>query len=170
MAYDLFSVIQTWQEVGIYGVLLPFLLIFAISFAIFEKIKIFGDKKNINIIVSLVLGLLFLQNVYLVERIQFILPKVGFTLLIFVLFLLLLGVFTGKTNVLEKGYTWIGIVVALIFLAWSMYPDEGYGGLFDPVFLFFEQIPEWVVLVAVVGGLIYLLTKDKTAEETKSKG
>jgi len=160
MAYDLFQVIATWQEIGIYGVLLPFLLIFAISFALLEKIRIFGDKRNINMIVSLVLGLLFLQNIFLVEQIQFILPKVGFSLLLFVLLLLLVGVFTGETKQASGKWTWLAFVVAIIFLVWSLSPDEGYGFAFDPIFYFFESIPQWVVLVAIVGGLIYLLTHE----------
>ena len=161
MAYDLFSIIATWQDIGIYGVLLPFLLIFAISFAILGKIQIFGvGKKNINVVVSLVLGLLFLQNVYLVERVQFILPKIGFSLLIFVLLLLLVGVLSGKPHETKPGYTWIAYVTAIIFLVWSLSPDEGSGMALDPIFYFFESIPQWGVLVAIAGGLIYLLTKE----------
>src|SRR3990167_646795 len=40
--------------------ILPFLLIFAIVFAILEKTKVFGDdKKQTNAIVSIVIGLIF---------------------------------------------------------------------------------------------------------------
>ena len=50
---DIFSQLE---GLGVYEYLLPFLLIFSITFAILEKVKILGeDKKNINIIVSVIL-------------------------------------------------------------------------------------------------------------------
>src|SRR3989344_5016519 len=108
MAYDLFQVVATWQDIGIYGVALPFLLVFVITFAILEKIQIFGaNGKKVHVVIALVLGLLFLQNIYLIERLQFILPKVAFSLLIFVLLLLLLGSLTGKAHdASDKKWTW----------------------------------------------------------------
>ena len=168
MAYDLFQVIATWQDIGIYGVLLPFLLIFAITFAILEKINIFGaGKKKINVIVALVLGLLFLQNIYLVERLQFILPKVGFSLLIFVLLLLLVGSLTGKAHdASDKKWTWLAFLVAIIFLAWAISPFETFDNALDPILLFFDSVPQWIVILAIVGGLIYLIVNEKPTTTT----
>ena len=161
MAYDLYSVIQQWQEIGIYGVLLPFLLIFAISFAVLEKIQIFGaGKKQINVLISAILGLLFLQNVYLIERIQFILPKVAFSLLIFVVFLLLAGVLSGKTHEASNGWSWLAFLAAAIFLIWSLSPLESEGFGWDPIYYFFDTIPQWIVVVAIVGTILYFLTKE----------
>ena len=52
------NIVYTLERWGVSDILLPFLLIFAIVFAILEMTKIFGaDKKNINVIVSLVMGL-----------------------------------------------------------------------------------------------------------------
>ncbi|MBS3144476.1 hypothetical protein J4208_02725 [Candidatus Woesearchaeota archaeon] len=170
MAYDLYSVITQWQEIGVYGVLLPFLLIFAISFAILEKIKIFGEgKKQINVLVSAILGLLFLQNVYLIERIQFILPKVAFSLLIFVLFLLLAGVLSGKTHEASNGWSWLAFLAAAIFLIWSLSPLESEGFGWDPVYYFFETIPQWIVVIAIVGTILYFLTKEPGSSSSGKK-
>src|SRR3989338_2366626 len=170
MAYDLYSVITQWQEIGVYGVLLPFLLIFAISSAILEKIKIFGaGKKQINVLVSAILGLLFLQNVYLIERIQFILPKVAFSLLIFVLFLLLGGVLSGKTHEASNGWSWLAFLAAAIFLIWSLSPLESEGFGWDPVYYFFETIPQWIVVIAIVGTILYFLTKEPGSSSSGKK-
>ena len=138
MAYDLFQVIATWQDIGIYGVALPFLLIFIITFAILEKIKLFGNNgKKIHVVIALVLGLLFLQNIYLVERLQFILPKVAFSLLVFVLLLLLVGALSGKKHDATGNWTWLAFLVAIIFLVWSISPFESFDNAFDPILLFF---------------------------------
>lgn len=170
MAYDLFQVVAAWQQVGVYGVLLPFLLIFAITFAILEKINIFG-KKNINLIVALILGLLFLQNIYLVDRLQFILPKISFAALIFVFLLFLVGILTGTTHTTSGKWIWIAYLAAIIFLVWSFSPTEDYGaGALDPFLNFFQELPPWVPLLAVLIGIVYLMTKSDTPPPPAGRG
>ena len=95
----------------------------------------------------------------MVERLQFILPKVGFSLLIFVLLLLLVGVFTGTTHQASGKWTWLAFLVGIIFLVWSISPFETFDNAFDPILLFFDSVPQWIVLAAIGGGLIYLLTR-----------
>jgi hypothetical protein len=53
------SVLYMLQDYSITEVLLPFLLIFTVLFAILQKIKIFGEeKKNINVVLSMIVALL----------------------------------------------------------------------------------------------------------------
>src|SRR3989338_1647654 len=55
---NLGGILQQW---AIADALLPFLLVFTISYAVLQKSKILGDKaKNFNVVVALVLGLLFI--------------------------------------------------------------------------------------------------------------
>ncbi len=61
MAYygGLSRVVYFLQDYSLTEVFLPFLLIFTILFAVFQKIKIFGDeKKNINVVLALLISLL----------------------------------------------------------------------------------------------------------------
>ncbi len=54
-------VTETFAQAGIFsGFILPFFLIFIIAFAILEKTKILGGNKQINAIVSLVIGFIFI--------------------------------------------------------------------------------------------------------------
>jgi hypothetical protein len=45
-------------------ILLPFLLVFFVVFAVLEKTKILGDKKQIHALVAFVIGLIFVGAVY----------------------------------------------------------------------------------------------------------
>src|SRR3990172_7462533 len=48
------------QELGVFDVLLPFILIFTIVFAILQKVKIFGTDEKVrsyNAVIALVMGL-----------------------------------------------------------------------------------------------------------------
>lgn len=168
MAYDFFSVIASWQEIGVYGVLLPFLLIFTLTFAILQKTKILGDKhKNLNIIVSFVLGLLFLQNVYLVESIQIFLPKIAYALLFFLMFLLLIGVFTGSADTFKK-WTWVAVVLAVLALLWASSSD--YTGGFLDWWRDSPELSQFIWIGLIVGGLIWLVQQDSGSEKGKDKG
>ena len=46
MALDLASILNNWNQMGMFSIVFPFLIIFAIVFAILQKTKIFGDSAN----------------------------------------------------------------------------------------------------------------------------
>ena len=96
------------DQMGFYDVALPFIVIFAITFALFEKVKVF-DNRNINGVIALGMGFLFLQNDYLLKMFHRVVPNVAFILLAVLLLLLLIGIFAG-----EKG-PWGGFLMFLTF-------------------------------------------------------
>ena len=70
-AFNFGDTVNYLVESGVYDVLLPFLLIFSIIFAILEKTKILGESKtNINVVVSVVIGLLLIVQRGIVEIIN----------------------------------------------------------------------------------------------------
>ena len=65
-------------DLGVYDVLLPFLLVFSIVFATLEKTAILGkDKSNINAIVAVVTGLLLVVQRGIVDTINIFLPRIS---------------------------------------------------------------------------------------------
>lgn len=96
------GVILFLEKFGFYDVVLPFLLVFTIVFAIFEKTKILGTeeldgvkytKKNLNSIVAFVVAFLVVLSTNLVAAINQIMANVVLLLLLSVCFLLLIGSF-----------------------------------------------------------------------------
>lgn len=127
------GVIDFFHDIGLYDVVLPFLLIFAIVFAILDKSRIFGtmkigdDKypvKNINAIVAFVIAFFVVASAHLVEVITKVSSQVVVLLLAAVLFLTLVGSFSEETdkgvfleNGWKTGFMWIMLVgIILIFL------------------------------------------------------
>jgi hypothetical protein len=131
--YDLYNIIAYWQDIGIYDIVLPFLLVFSISYAVLQKIKLFGkEAKRVNIIIAFVLGLLFLQNSYLTFTLQRFLPNVSLILIIFLIGLLLVGVFVGEKEWAGGGATIAAFVVSIVALIIAFTADFGPGyGLFE---------------------------------------
>ena len=96
------SVLSFFTDIGIYDVILPFLLVFTIVFAILEKTKVLGTeeiegkkytKKNLNSMVAFVMAFLVVASAQLVRIINETMANIVLLLLISVSFLLLIGSF-----------------------------------------------------------------------------
>ncbi|MFH2028105.1 MAG: hypothetical protein ABIJ08_03130 [Nanoarchaeota archaeon] len=96
------GVIEFFGEIGLYDVVLPFLLVFTIVFAIFEKTRILGTeeidgkmypRKNLNAMVGFVIAFFVIASAELVEIITKVSSNVVILLMASVLFLLLVGSF-----------------------------------------------------------------------------
>ena len=94
---------------------LPFLLIFAVVFAILQKSEILGkDKKQTDAIVALVVGLLVVAVGSATNIITGLMPILAVGLVVLLVFFLLWGfAFQGKLEV-HKGVRWAIAVIAAI--------------------------------------------------------
>lgn len=130
------NVLLFFQRIGIYDVVLPFLLTFTIIFAIFEKSKILGiekiddkeyPKKNLNAMAAFVIAFLVVASSRLVEAITRISSNIVILVLLGVFYLLMIGTFwapkdekekwtalSGKWNTLFMIIMFIGIVVVFL--------------------------------------------------------
>jgi hypothetical membrane protein len=126
MASVLGNVIGFLQKIGIYDVVLPFLLTFTIVFAILEKTKILGSeeiegkkytKKNLNAMVAFVIGFLVIASGKLVEAITTVSANIIILLLLSVFFLMLVGTFfkSDEDVYLEKGF-WRYLFMIIMFV------------------------------------------------------
>ena len=131
------------EKVGLFDVVLPFLLVFTIVFAILEKTKIFGteeidgkkySRKNLNATTSFVISFLVVASSRLVEIITTVSANVVILLLLSILFLMLVGSFfkegepvhlKGGWNVLFMVIMFIGII--LIFLDALGWLEDSWG-------------------------------------------
>ncbi|MEE9525128.1 MAG: hypothetical protein V3V78_00795 [Candidatus Woesearchaeota archaeon] len=126
------GVLIFFNKLGIYDVVLPFLLVFTIVFAILEKTKILGleeiegkkyTRKNLDAIVAFVTSFLVVASTKLVSVINEAIANTVLLLLLVVLFLLLIGTFfkEGEDVALEKRWRTFFMVmmftgIILIFL------------------------------------------------------
>jgi len=126
------GIIEFFGRLGIYDVVLPFLLVFSIVFAILEKTKVLGmeeiegvkyTRKNLNSMVAFVIGFLVVASANLVRIINQTASHVVLLLLLAVFFLLLVGSFMkegegvfleGKWNFAFMIIMFVGIII--IFL------------------------------------------------------
>lgn len=120
------GVIEFFGKLGIYDVVLPFLLVFAIVFAILEKTKVLGTetiegttytKKNLNAIIAFVISFFVVASTKLVAAINTALAHIVLLLLLVVFFLTLVGAFFKEEEggFLEKG-GWRTLFMVIVFI------------------------------------------------------
>lgn len=178
------GVIEFFNKLGVYDVVLPFLLVFAIVFAILEKTRVLGmeeiggtkyTKKNLNAIVSFVVAFLVVASTKLVSVINEALANIVLLLLLIVFFLVLVGVFfkEGEGVFLEKGgwrttfmvIAFVGII--LIFLD----ALDWLNSLTD--FLKSHWQTDWVaslILLIFIVIFMWYITKDQKPKTEKKEG
>jgi len=174
-AYNLESIIQDMDSWGLTDVMLPFLLIFTIIFAILTKTKILGkDKKNFNMVVALAIGLLVViphvtnnypQNKDPVLIINNSLPAVAIIIVALIMLLLLVGIFGGEAS--WTGYItgWVAIaafIVVLIIFGGS----AGWWDQWNWFYNFFgEDVVALIVILLVFGIIIAFITGESKDEK-----
>ena len=177
-ALKLEGFVRTLESWGLTDVMLPFLLIFVIIYAILQKTKILGEaRKNLNVIIGIVVALLvviphvtgrFPPNSDPVLIINDALPQVSIVLVAVIFLLILIGVF-GQDYVF-LGVTmpgWITLVslviIVLIFGGSAGWWDSGFGQTLED-FFGTEGVAIFIMLV-MFGLIIAWITSDSKEKE-----
>ncbi len=153
------------NSLGVFSYVLPFLIIFAVVFAILQKSKILGaEAKGINAIVAVAIGLMALLNDHVSTFFASIFPRMGVFLAILVVILIFLGFFTDSSK-WQGQYFWIiGLVMGLFvaFWAWENWASYNGYGIFD--WYFFQNYEIWGTifwLLVIVGAIVAVVKGSK---------
>lgn len=170
----------TLERVGFVDVLLPFLLVFTVIFAVLDKTKIMGDgKRNMNVGLAAVFALLvviphvtgnFIAGYDPVAIINSALPSVSLVVVAVIALMILIGVFAHDRIML--GMTapgWVGLfsVVTLVFIFGSSAGWWNIGVLQWLEDVFGSDVIAVLIMILVFGIIIAFVTGGGGAE---SKG
>ncbi len=180
------DIIETLIDVGFYEVLLPFILIYAITFGILQKSNIFkggdGDShsKNINAVIAFVFGLFFVASLQAVQLIQsFIIQTV--VILIFLLGLMIvLGLLFGESY--KKAFfngdeikPWVAAVVSILVILIAIAAILSFFGLWDTIASWFDSgygsSETWstIFVVLIIGLILYWITRSDSSNKKDSE-
>ncbi len=162
---------QAW---GVMDFLLPFLLVFTIVFAVMQRTKILGDKKNYNVIIALILGLLFvvphITGTYPlgydpVQVMNESLPSIALVAVAAIMLLLLMGIFGA--NFAETMVPFIAIA-AILFVAYIFGASLNlWNGPYDIFYWWSTEITELIIILLVFGLVVAFIVKEPNPQ---SKG
>ena len=143
--YTFVDLLQMMQQYGFFAYVLPFLLIFALIYAILVKIEIFKDNKGAAIIIAIAIGLLSLQFNYVTDFFSVIFPNLGIGLSLLLCAIILAGAFIPG----ETSFKWIFFGLgAIIFLIVALVSFSNYR---------FQGSWEWTGWWNMYGGIVFFL-------------
>ncbi len=179
------NALRSLENIGLVDVILPFILIFTLVFAVLQKAKILGKepdgrpKKNFNVIVSLVMALaVVIPHVTgsygrfdIVEIINGALPNISLIIVAILMVLLLIGVFGKELDISKHSFGgWI-VLAAFIIVIYIFATQAGWTGL--PSWLGFLRDPSTqaaVITILVFGIVIWFITKEDKPRGADSEG
>ena len=178
MALNLEEFIRILESWGFTDILLPFLLIFAILFAILEKVKVFGDgKRNVNGTVAFVISLLtvipHVTGTYpagfdVVAILNKALPSVSLVIIAVIMLLLLVGIFGGDATMFGiAAPNWIGFI-SIIIIVYIFGGAAGWWGGYGSLTSNFSSDAIAIVIMLLVFGIIISFITGSGQEEDLS--
>ncbi len=144
-------------------IILPFLLVFTLVFAILDKTKLLGEgKRQINAIISLVIGLILIGFPFAREIIVKLIPFLVVSLVILFVFMLIFGFVSGKKegDVLSFGLkVALGIIFGLAVVVAVLWITGAWDYIYQVVVEgeFAGKIWINVILIAIIGGAIAIV-------------
>lgn len=173
MATNFVEIIYTLKDYGVYEVVLPFLLMFTVIFAILEKTKLFGTeegkpKTNINAVLAVVISFIVIANTEIVYVMNNYLSRVSLIIIIALLAMLLFGLLGVNVETGFSGFTLLALVILSIFgILWAL-NDQNYLGI-DLSFLGSRGSGDGIILLIVafivVSILIWVVSPPKSGRQ-----
>jgi hypothetical protein len=133
-------------------IVLPFLLVFTVIFAILQKSKILGeDKKQIDAIVGFVIGLLLVAVPSAREIVSGLMPILAIFVVSLLVFFVIYGFAKGGDNVkIEGKYLSIVVILAVVVVSISLLVLTGH---WDLLVNFFKGSTS----TNLIGNLVFIL-------------
>jgi hypothetical protein len=164
------------ESLGLLDVLLPFLLIFTLAFAVFQKSKILGEKAHrFNVIISFVIAMAAVIPHVLnpggptdvIVIINSALPHVSLLMVACLMALLLIGVFGNEINIGGSGLAGWVVLFSIVAVAYTFLsaagvlasPPSWLGWLVDP------ETRSLLIAVLVFGIIVWFITKEERPDE-----
>ncbi len=169
---------QDLANLGILDSLLPFMIVFTVVYAVFQKAEIFGPgKKNLNVVMALIMGLaVVLPHIMGLEPDVVVimnkaLPQVSLVVIAIIMFLLMVGIFAPKIEWLGTSAQGWFVFVSAIAVAIIFGNSAGWWAM--PGFLDFLNDPalQSIILILLVFGIIiWFVTREERTEQNKISG
>ncbi len=162
------NVLREWYEFGLLDVIIPFVLVFTIVYAILQKTRVLGStkdgkpKNNINAMLAFVVGFTVIATLQIVNVITilsqyFVLATIAITLVVIIA--ALMGIKSWKKTKLPLI---IGSVITLIIAIYALGFNKKINlGFFD------QRIVPIVLGLLLVCGIIYYITKGAEKKPAK---
>lgn len=159
-----------WQQLGVFTVLLPFLLVFAIVYAILEKIELFKNR-GVNMLIALAIGFFAISNATVSTFFMYLFSNLawGIAILIAVVVLVGLAIKPGEQT-WKTIFIILGIIILLVILSKpTPFGVSGFRAIFGDNFYYWVQqnMPSLILAIIVIIALVAVVIAGKKEEKQK---
>ncbi len=169
--FNLYGLLNQWEAAGIFDLVLPFLLIMSVIFAVLSTTNIMGHNRGINIIIAIVVALLSLRLGFVQAFFTELFPRFAVALAIILVGIVLVGLFIPSEYKAYKGwFIFFGVVAAVIAFITSLQSFYALNFFGSP---FWQQYASTIVtvifVVAVIIGIVLATGKDESEGKPSGK-
>lgn len=150
------NLLSQWEAAGVFAYVLPFLLIFAIVYAVLSFVNIFKGNKAVNAIISLAVALMALQFNLVSVFFADIFPRLGVALSVILVLLILSGMFINWDNEGMRWFLFAVVAITVIIVVWGPLRDIGLFGWGRPV-LFGGNLGNIIGAIVIIGLIIWII-------------
>jgi len=167
MAYQ--EVFQWLVDIGLVDVVLPFILVFTLTFGVLQKTKVLGEedkkpKRKLNAMVAFVMGFFAVLATNLLNVINTIVGYLVLLLIIGLLLALVLGLAGAEGGHTNKLFIAVMIVLFALFVFYAL----ARAGVIDEQ-RFFSTILWPVIAIGVVAAVLYFVLRKKPAAPSRPR-
>ena len=113
---SLYQVMQQWEQFGVFTVIFPLILVFAVVFAILEKVDLFKNR-GVHLLVALVIGFFTISNPYVSGFFMYFFSNLALGIIILIGLVILLGIaLKPDDDTWTKIFTFAGGAIFLFVL------------------------------------------------------
>jgi len=152
------NILAQWEQAGVFSYLLPFLMIFALVFAILNQIKLFAKNRGVNFIIALAVGFMSLQFDFVPRFFSEVFPRLGIGIAIILIILIMIGMFMDPTKPgLMISLMVLGAIIVIVILlntAGALGFSSGYWWSEN-----WGTVLAMVVVLAIIGMVVFSTEK-----------
>lgn len=160
------EIMDTWESIGVFYYLLPFLIIFSLIFVILNTIHMFKENTAVNTIIALAIGLMAVRFEMVPNFFAEIFPRMGVALGVILSALIVLGIFMERKN---QFLNWsmvilsIGAIIVVLYNTFNVY-NWGFSAGID-----FKDVLSMVIPAAIIIGVIVAVIKGASPDNGKGE-
>jgi hypothetical protein len=158
MVYEIATMLNDWQTMGVFDYVLPFLLIFAVVYGILTATKVMSGNKGVNIIISLAVGLLSLRFEFVPVFFSQIFPRFGIGIAVFLVLMIFAALWIPKEYL--KGWSITFVIIGLLIGAVVIFESFDWLG-WTGSSSWWSEYSSIIVLGVLIAGLIVVLVIPK---------
>ena len=150
--------LNLWESFGIFSIVLPFILIFAVIYGMLTKMEFF-EKRSTNILISASVGLIATALGYYGNCLSaFVIASVISITCVLILYLAVGFVIEEPKK--ASAFAWI-IVVIVFYIVFTTFPTCS----FEPIGI---PLPIWIIFAVVIGFIVWIFY-DKSSKKGDAK-